>query len=1155
MTDLAHGDPLNVLLQPLRVHDDNGNGSDADYVQESNVLWLNDSQQTLLQWAMLTACSLSFIALCYVILHYLHDNCRTRRRLNAAANGIPTALPESSVAHDFNAKLVFVLSWFDLITILARMVGRNVLHEYTLCQTQAVVLQVGGLASCLWTMCMSFNLYRWVVFGDSEKKRRSRFGAYLLGTLLPSVALTFYPARTHKYGNSTFYCWFMETKTIFLHFYLYYIAVAVVNVMLLLLIRMSMTRRAVWHDATEDNLTSSVIRRKADVYIAIFLFHRVPILIYRCLEAFHKQSFFFGVIAQVILNLDGLSNAIVYGGLCTRITLKNRDETTTPHAHVPPPASDASGDTSERCRASRQLKNDALTAVLEEGDRMTDGSVSCSSIKGVPTSEARDSARHSFNVEASSTPGSLHSFPRGSFSAHTPVFSHMRDSRRTSTKRPHAGSGSSGSTLLERTSIVFGSHSRHRSKDKKASSQQVPRSRSLGIFVSTFNMGESNVLESELVEWIPIGHEIYVIGVQECMNLGDLQTKILHHLIANTQQKYVYYSREIGKRATALGYHGYIALTVFVLEEAVLNGRFEMPHRRTLSKHAQEVYRGKSLLVFGRASNKGAVGLSFRYGNTSFAFVTCHLASDSSGKKISFRGKPTDPATDRDDGPTNAPSEATKVPPSKMERRNQDAMEILQQLYLDEEDYGFGFPLLHHHSFVLGDLNYRMNRKALTPIQMLNVLSNAASKSASPLQSTPSDKGESSPGGDYEEMRTPTALRLLPQLPVALGQLIREHDELTMLRGTSQIFHGFEEAPIAFFPTFRRIRGQCLQSCDMDTLSRNYSLMASNGGYRVPSYTDRILYTSLPGREQQVQCLYYDSCESLTTSDHKPVRAVFRVENAIAEEEVEDPNAVVPTPPRLGFPMGLPMSGLFFGSSAAPGALRRKEASNATCDMRIKLEFRSIQWMDTVDSGAASLFSRLENVELGVLFPLPCEDLLSEERKLQAVADQLTWGESALNYDLNTSATADKTAPGASNASSNFHVLPWNSFVERGLRYRTQVTPQGKKHVALLIRTRSRPRQRTTSARSRTRSGSLASSTSTASNSTASSNPGRSFASSSSVQLKLGHGTFCIERVGKRQETTIPLTLGGRLVGQLKLRVLLQRCEEPRAPPASSSSS
>ncbi|GLE10381.1 hypothetical protein PINS_up022482 [Pythium insidiosum] len=366
-------------------------------------------------------------------------------------------------------------------------------------------------------------------------------------------------------------------------------------------------------------------------------------------------------------------------------------------------------------------------------------------------------------------------------------------------------SRSSGVTDERPHETLMSSFKRKRQRSKR----QAARSQSISIFVSTFNMGEQNVSESELVEWIPSGHEVYVIGVQECMNLGDLQAAITRHLTTTTSQKYVFFSREIGKRATALGYHGYIALTVFVLEEAIHEGRFEMPRPQSMTKHAQEVYRGKSLLFFGRASNKGAVGLSFRYGNTSFAFVTCHLASDSStslgAKKRSFRAN-TGPSssvafddTNSHIGDVSISTTPSTAPPSKLARRNQDAMEILQQLHLDEEDYGFGFPLLHHHSFVLGDLNYRMTRKGSTPSQMLELL-HGVCVGASHMKT---HNCASANPGFYEALSTPVStstIRLSPDLPTGLKELIEEHDELTNLRETGQVFAGFKEPPISFFP-------------------------------------------------------------------------------------------------------------------------------------------------------------------------------------------------------------------------------------------------------------------------------------------------------------------------------------------------------------------
>lgn len=313
------------------------------------------------------------------------------------------------------------------------------------------------------------------------------------------------------------------------------------------------------------------------------------------------------------------------------------------------------------------------------------------------------------------------------------------------------------------------------------------------------------------------------------MDLSDLQAKILHYLVANSSRKYVHYSREIGKRATALGYHGYIALTVFVVQDAVLQGRFEIPRRMKANKHAQELCRGKSLLVFGRASNKGAVGMSFRYEDRSFAFVTCHLASDSTGNKLSKRPN-------------------SNLPPSKVGRRNQDAMEILQQLHLDEVDYGFGFSLLHHHNFIFGDFNYRMSRKGISPRNMLELLIEAGSFTPSiahiPIEGTKVQQEEFA----FQEYSTPKkSSRRISRSRLTLSTLIEQHDELDALRKAKHLFYGFEEPEIKFYPTFRRIRNQLLHPEELQSFEDNYSLLTSKGGHRVPSYTDRVLYSSLPG--------------------------------------------------------------------------------------------------------------------------------------------------------------------------------------------------------------------------------------------------------------------------------------------------------------------
>jgi hypothetical protein len=130
--------------------------------------------------------------------------------------------------------------------------------------------------------------------------------------------------------------------------------------------------------------------------------------------------------------------------------------------------------------------------------------------------------------------------------------------------------------------------------------------------------------------------------------------------------------RAIGSTATSLGFHGHIALTLFVRASLQQNGSFEVPE---VSKTAQEVTRGKNLGVV-RAANKGAVGVPCRLGSSTLAFVTCHLASDSKGK-------------------------------SKIGSRNTDSREILRGLSLTVDEESYDLPHMQHHTVFMGDLNYR----------------------------------------------------------------------------------------------------------------------------------------------------------------------------------------------------------------------------------------------------------------------------------------------------------------------------------------------------------------------------------------------------------------------------------------------------------------
>ncbi|GMF12738.1 unnamed protein product [Phytophthora lilii] len=603
--------------------------------------------------------------------------------------------------------------------------------------------------------------------------------------------------------------------------------------------------------------------------------------------------------------------------------------------------------------------------------------------------------------------------------------------------------------------------------------------------------------------------------------------------------------------------------------------------------------------------------MSFRFDDTSFAFVTCHLASDSSSLKRAKRKKSSNAVLQSQKGGDNFSDQTllnnsgsvarssggdsggskssvsdgmameAHQPPSKVQRRNQDAMEILQQLYLDEEDYGFGFPHLHHHSFILGDFNYRMTRKGATPAEMLELLVNAGTEyhhtsedvfplclsspcSPAMLQTSTSELSPHTDEGDFRQCITPKVQSPTPivatrrsnryvrgragtstsnsgssSAPFLLRTLVEEHDELYQLCRSQQLFHGFQENEITFFPTFRRIRGQALQEpLDAVTFQRNYSLVATHGGYRVPSYTDRVFYSSLPGMHDSLRCMSYESCEAVTSSDHKPVSACFEVA-LLAASQKTSPAALLAEDSlwNANSTDANPMILRADPSGGTLAAARMKDVPGA-CELRLRIEFRSIHWIDAVDS---ALFDRAEHVQFGFLFPLPCEDVFAPQRKLHEVAEHLTFGGTD-NSNTGGMGFASTITP-----TSNFHTLKWHEFVNGGLRYHTLAGPMGRKHVAVVLRSLSRGRSMSkTSSASRLLGGSCSPTPHSSTGSiatTCSPTPHNSSVGSSSSfssEILFGHGTFCAEGMAKKREVCVPLTLGGRLLGRLQLRVSLQ---------------
>ena len=220
---------------------------------------------------------------------------------------------------------------------------------------------------------------------------------------------------------------------------------------------------------------------------------------------------------------------------------------------------------------------------------------------------------------------------------------------------------------------VIHSHNNTHNEGNKHESISTVTPKTYSIFVSTFNLGEAPVhnFVPSLSDWIPKGHDIYVIGLQECIDLLEMRQAIHHHI--GGSQIFTIHTVEIGSTNTAIGYHGYIALTVFIKNHDMENG-----YIRLSESSSDELATGANLIIT-RASNKGAVGLPFQIHDTSIAFLTAHLPSDSHGI-------------------------------SKLNKRNCNLQSILNEMILSSEDVCCDVHQVHDHCILLGDLNYRISQ-------------------------------------------------------------------------------------------------------------------------------------------------------------------------------------------------------------------------------------------------------------------------------------------------------------------------------------------------------------------------------------------------------------------------------------------------------------
>lgn len=125
-------------------------------------------------------------------------------------------------------------------------------------------------------------------------------------------------------------------------------------------------------------------------------------------------------------------------------------------------------------------------------------------------------------------------------------------------------------------------------------------------------------------------------------------------------------------------------------------------------------------------------------------------------------------------------------------------------------------------------------------------------------------------------------------------------DELNREITAGRVMNNFTALQPSFPPTFKRTRNVSILPSHQGVKSaKNWDLLADEEGAdaskvvskfyhhkRIPSFTDRILYKSMPTFSANVKNMFFESCENAVSSDHKPVRAAFEVKISKGEQGI-----------------------------------------------------------------------------------------------------------------------------------------------------------------------------------------------------------------------------------------------------------------------------
>ncbi len=318
---------------------------------------------------------------------------------------------------------------------------------------------------------------------------------------------------------------------------------------------------------------------------------------------------------------------------------------------------------------------------------------------------------------------------------------------------------------------------------------------------------------------------------------------------------------------------------------------------------------------------------------------------------------------------------------SKLAKRNEQVHSLLNSLELDNlsgvEDVDCCD--LFHHTFFLGDLNYRLDDSS----NLNQTVTGIAQATGAKVAGSTASEAE------------------------AWASLLRA-DELNIERAAGTVFDGWHEGGIAFAPSYRRRRElpsagafTCEDQLRAECYSINTGAAHDTVKTRKPAWCDRVLFHSLAGLEQELQLLSYSTlegseCAAVVVSDHVPVIARLVVHAA--------PHIIALTPTG--------------GNAAVENSRQTRRLQLILSNMAIRRDATAgaLGTTDEVDSETKTI----DGIRIcSVVYPLPSEDELAPLRSTADLLSRFSSPGPARSSAVSSSGTSDQIRSASAGTTSS----------------------------------------------------------------------------------------------------------------------------------------